>query len=39
MLHLQACISASIVNLKIYENTLKVQPPNSNLGPLKDELT
>lgn len=39
MLYLQACITAFIINLKIYENTSKIQPPNSSLGPLKDELT
>lgn len=38
MLHLQACIRAFIVNLKIYENTSKIQPPTSSLRPLIDEL-
>lgn len=39
MLHLQAYITASTINLKIYENTSKFQPPNGSLGPLKSELT
>lgn len=34
----KACIAAFIINLKIYENTSKFQPPNRRLGPLKDEL-